>query len=241
MIYAALELFAFASGQIKKGGIMSVFKSIFILSFTCTFVLPIFAETKIKDIKTHDLDKYRTGFSLGVDDFPWNAKDVSLRWWQENGKGKELSIEKFYLTINKSGSETITSEESMRTVISFPNITYYLLSRSPSRFSENMYLVRGFGLGLSLDIVLRETTFSDIDKLINDIYQGSLSFHIPIGIEHFFWDKYPTLSYSIGFDLYGSIVFRYSSQNRNDTWQKTKEGTLNFGISSPKFFVRWCF
>ncbi len=213
---------------------MSVFKSILLISITCLFVPSIFADTNIESITNH-----RTGFSLGVDDFPWNAYEVSLRWWQDNGKGKELSIDKFYLSINKV--ESTSSGYSRRTIISFPNITYYLLSRSPSSSFEDIYLVRGFGLGLGLDISLIETVFSDTDRLYNDIYQGSLSCYIPIGIEHFFWDKFPNLSYSIGFDLYGSISFRYRSQERNDTWQKTKEGTLNFGISSPKFFIRWCF
>ena len=215
---------------------MSVFKRIFVISLMCLFVLPMFAETDTESITNH-----RTGFSLGVDDFPWNAYEVSLQWWQDNGKGKELSVEKFYLTINRSESETIASENSRRTAISFPNVSYYFLSRSPSRFSEDLYLVRGFGFGLGLDISLIETVFSDTDRLYNDTYQGSLSCYIPVGIEHFFWDRFPNLSYSIGFDLYGSISFRYRSQERNDTWQKTKEGTLNFGISSPKFFIRWCF
>jgi hypothetical protein len=215
---------------------MPILKIIILLSITCLLVPPIFAETDIESTTNH-----RTSFSLGVDDFPWNASEVSLQWWQDNGKGKELAVEKFYLTINKSESETITSENSRRTTISFPNVSYYFLSRSPSRLFENLYLVRGFGFGLGLDISLIETVFSDTDRLYNDVYLGSLSCYIPIGIEHFFWDKFPNLSYSIGFDLYGSFSFRYRSQERNDTWQKSKEGTLNFGISSPKFFIRWCF
>ncbi len=215
---------------------MSILKIIILLSITCLFVPSIFAETNIESITKH-----RTGFSLGVDDFPWNASEVSLRWWQDNGKGKELAVEKFHLTINKSESETIAPENSRRTTISFPNITYYFLSRSPSSSFEDIYIIRGFGFGLGLDINLRETVLSATDRLFDDAYQGSLSFYIPIGIEHFFWDKFPNLSYSIGFDLYGSIILRYVSHNRYDTWQKAKEGTLNFGISSPKFFIRWCF
>ena len=213
---------------------MPILKIIILLSITCLLVPPIFAETDIESTTNH-----RTSFSLGVDDFPWNASEVSLQWWQDNGKGKELSVERFYFSINKS--ETLESENSRRTIISFPNIAYYLLYRSPSRFFENLYLIRGFGFGLGLDISLTETTFSDTDRLSDDNYWGSLSLYIPIGIEHFFWDKFPNLSYTIGCDLYGSIGFRYLSRNRIVTWQKVKEGTLNFGISSPKFFIRWCF
>jgi len=215
---------------------MSVFRNIFFLIIACLFVPSIFAETE-----TESITKHRTGFSLGVDNFPWNASEVSLQWWRDNGKGKELSIERFYLTIDKRESETITSENSRRTEIIFPNVTYYFLFRSPSSSFEDIYLIKGFGFGLGLDISLRETVFSATDRLFDDVYQGSLYFYIPIGIEHFFWDKFPNLSYSIGFDLYGSVILRYVSHNRNDTWQKTKGGTLNFGISSPKFFVRWCF
>lgn len=222
---------------------MSVLKNILLLSLVSVFVPPIFAETN-----TEIIEKQRDGFSLGVNDFPWNAYEVSMRWWNENGNGKELSIDKFYISIDQS--ESTESSRSNRTSITFPNVKYYFLSRRPSSFSEDIYFMRGFGVGLGFGISLSEIEHvipSPRERVENNHYWSSFSLYIPIGIEHFFWDKFPNLSYSIGFDLYGSVSLDYRSQHQifqepeNDIWQKSKGGSLNFGVSSPKFSIRWCF
>ncbi len=222
---------------------MSFFKNILLMSLVLLFVSPLFAETNIESTAKH-----RAGFSLGVDDFPWNANEVSLRWWQENGKGKELAVDRFYLSIDQIASTE--TETRKRTTITFPNIKYYFLSRSHSSFSEDIYFIRGFGLGLGFDINLITTEYpaqSTRERTNTNDYWSSFSFYIPIGIEHFFWEKFPNVSYSIGFDLYGSIQLNYRSQQQifrepqYEIWQKSKGGSLNFGMSSPKFFIRWCF
>ncbi len=222
---------------------MAVFKNIFFLIIACLFVPSIFAETETRNVIineiTNDLEEYRTGFSLGVDDFPWNACRVSLQWWNKDGIGKELSIDKFYLSINKV--ESTESEYGRRTTISFPGVTYYFLYRDSSSSLNGLYVIRGFGFGLGFETYFSEITHFNIDHSIDKRYTSSLSVYIPIGIEHFFWDRFPNLSYSVGFDLYGSFSYSYRFRDSNDNQQRGREGTLNLGISSPKFFIRWCF
>ncbi len=231
---------------------MSVFKSIFVLCLTCIFVLSIFAETQKESLIPSDLEKYRTGVSVGINDLPWDAGGVSFRWWRKNGSGRELTINASSLSGNY-GRRKMTEEDSIGTEIedshekglNFPDITYYFLNRK-ALSTEGMYFVKGIGFGTGFDIYYREV-FPIEETIGRDYkyYSGNIKISFPVGIEHFFWEKFPNVSYSLSADIYGRLVFRYKKEKLEypeDYIVQTREisewyVTPSFGIS-PAFYLR---
>lgn len=231
---------------------MSVFKKIFLLWLAYLFVLPVFGETDTDSINTIDLEKYRTGFSVGINDLPWDATGVSLRWWRKSGNGRELIINRTGIYINYSKGER-TEEDSLGTEteqtrskrINIPNITYCFLSRKPLGV-KGMYLVKGIGLGAGFGI-----SYNDIyppegeDAREYRYYSGNTTLSFPIGIEHFFLEKFPNISYSLSADIYGTLSFNYSKDIREypDSYPIRSRTiadwyiTPSFGIS-PAFYLR---
>lgn len=230
---------------------MSVFKSIFMFSLMCLFVIPIFAETPTESLLPLDLEKYRTGASIGINDLPWDASGVSFRWWRENGRGRELIINRSYIRYSRAES---TEEDSLEIeidgttrdkYINIPEITYSFLNRK-AMGAKGIYLVKGIGIGAGFRISLEDsyTPESDIIRE-NKYYAGNLTLHFPIGIEHFFLEKYSNISYSLNADIYGTISF-YNRKNRTEypdsypysiSTDNIWDIQTSFGIS-PVFYIR---
>ena len=64
---------------------------------------------------------------------------------------------------------------------------------------------------------------------------------IPFGVEHFFWERFPYLSYSLQADLYFSGTYRWeqylkSGENMYED-QKTDSYGLGLGLD-PRFYFR---
>jgi hypothetical protein len=231
---------------------MSVFKSIFILSSMCLFVIPIFAETPKESLIPSDLEKYRTGASIGIDDLPWDASSVSFRWWRENGSGRELTINTSSLfanygrreivEIDSSGTET---EDMYEKHLTLPDITYYFLNRKALN-PEGMYIVKGIGIGTGFRFY-HDENYSIGSGFDADYkyYSGNIKIFFPVGIEHFFWEKFPNVSYSMSADIHGGLTFTYKKEKMNypdDYTVQTREITdwnitPSFGIS-PAFYFR---
>ncbi len=230
---------------------MLKFKSIFLFGLTFLLVPSIFAETGTDSIISTDVEKHRTGVSIGINDLPWDATGVSLRWWRKNGSGRELTINRSYIRYSR-GERTeedslgIEIEETTREkYINIPEITYSFLNRKAIG-AEGMYLVKGIGIGTGFRISYDNTYApeSDISREYK-YYSGDLTLHFPIGIEHFFLEKYPSISYSLSADIYGTISFYnrkditaypdsypYNIRTVDDRYIQT-----SFGIS-PSFYLR---
>jgi len=231
---------------------MSVLKSMFLLSLTCLFVLPIFAETQKESLILSDLEKYRTGASIGINDLPWDASGVSFRWWRKGGSGREMTINKSSL-IGNYGRRKMTEEDSigMETEethekrLIFPGITYYFLNRK-ALSPEGMYLVKGIGFGTGFDISYDEVSPLE-DGFSRDYkyYSGNIKLSFPVGVEHFFWEKFPNVSYSLSADINGSLSFSYRKEKTEYPDDYTLQSrditdwdiTPSFGIS-PAFYLR---
>lgn len=231
---------------------MSFFKHLFLLILACSFVLPIFGETNTESINTVDLEKYRTGFSVGINDLPWDATGVSLRWWRSNGSGREFILNRTSIYIDYSREESI-EEDSLGTEteqtrykrISIPKITYFFMNRKPLGV-EGMYLVKGIGLGSSFNISYDDIYPSESeDGREYRYYSVSTTLSFPIGIEHFFLEKFPNISYSLSADIYGTLSFNYSRERIEypDFYSiRTRTRTdwyinPSFGVS-PSFYLR---
>lgn len=190
---------------------MPILKSIFLFGLTCLLVPSAFAETETDSIIPADVEKYRTGFSIGINNLPWDATGVSLRWWRKNGSGRELTISRSYISYSR-GERTeedslgIEIEQTSRDKsINIPDITFYFLNRKAIR-GEGMYLVKGIGIGTGFRIFY-DNTYAPESDLSREYkyYSGDLTLHFPIGIEHFFLEKYSNISYSLSADIYGTI------------------------------------
>ena len=200
---------------------MSKFKSIFLFGLTCLLVPSIFAETETESIISADVEKHRTGVSIGINDLPWDATGVSLRWWRKDGSGRELIINRSSIYISYSRGER-TEEDSLgieieqttrEKYINIPDITYSFLNRKAIG-AEGMYLVKGIGIGAGFRISY-DNTYVPENNISREYkyYAGNLTLHFPIGIEHFFLEKYPNISYSLSADIYGTISF-YNRKDR---------------------------
>ena len=234
---------------------MSIFKNIFLLILICTVVPSIFAETETDSIISADVEKHRTGFSIGINDFPWDATGVSFRWWRTNGSGRELILNKDGIKITygeEEGTEVdsleIENRQTREKEIYLPGIIYYFLNRKATGV-KGMYLVKGIGIGANFNIRRYDSNSDITGDHIRDIeyryFSGGLTIAFPIGIEHFFLEKYPNISYSLSADIYGTISLNYrkdiiiyadyyspDSSTDNDWYIKP-----SFGIS-PAFYLR---
>jgi hypothetical protein len=230
---------------------MSTFKSTFLLSLTFLLVLSVFAETETDSIISANVEKHITGFSIGINDLPWDAREVSFRWWRKNEIGRELTINKSYIRYSRQeeteeDSLGIGIEETNREkYINIPEITYSFLNRKPLG-AERMYLVKGIGIGLGFRISY-DDTYAPENNISREYkyYEGTFTIHFPIGIEHFFLEKYPNISYSLSADIYGTttIYNRKDITSYPDSYPYTTRANniwntqTSFGIS-PTFYLR---
>ncbi len=234
---------------------MRFFENILSLSLVLLFVSPLFAETQTDSIISADVEKHRTGFSIGINDFPWDATGVSFRWWRTNGSGRELILNKDGIKITygkEEGTEVdsleIENRQSREKEIYLPGIIYYFLNRKAIGV-KGMYLVKGIGIGANFNIRRYDSNSDITGDYIRDIeyryYSGGLTFAFPIGIEHFFLEKYPNISYSLSADIYGTISLNYRKDIRNYADYYSHDISTDndwyiepsFGIS-PVFYIR---
>ena len=110
-----------------------------------------------------------------------------------------------------------------------------------------MYFVKGIGLGAGFN-VSHDDVYPSADDISQSYrtYSGDLTIHCPIGIEHFFWEKFPNVSYSLDADIYGSFYLSYRRTQRiyPESYYTDRVITENdwylrpsFGIS-PSFYLR---
>ena len=231
---------------------MPVLKKFFLPCLVFLFIPDLFAEEEKGSLVSSDLEKHRTGFSIGINDLPWDATGVSLRWWRENGSGRELNVAKSNLSGRYRRREQVEEdslgmeiEETQEKTLSLPVITYYFLNRKALGV-ENMYLVKGIGIGIGfsashLDSYSPENEITEKDKR----YSGTIQFSFPVGVEHFFWEKFPNISYSLNADIHGDLSLNYIKQMREypDSYPIDARTltdwyiTPSFGIS-PSFYLR---
>lgn len=218
-------------------------------SLMCLFVIPIFAERPTESLLPSDLEKYRTGASIGINDLPWDASGISFRWWRENGSGRELIINRSYISYSRRESTEedslgIEIEQTTRSKsINMPDITYIFLNRKDLG-TEGMYFVKGIGIGIDFRISYDDSYIpeSDISREYK-YYLTDLTLHFPIGIEHFFLEKYSNISYSLSADIYGtlSLGYRKGRTEYPDPYRISAYNDWNmqtsFGIS-PAFYLR---
>lgn len=179
-------------------------------------------------------------YSIGLNDIPWNATRVSFRLWRKERKGLELSIGKIDF-----GSES-QSEFAIYRFIKVEQIRFDLLSRSQPMSIEGLFLVRGYGLGFSGDAWEQEddrrTVYDDAYRLRQRarIY---LYLYMPLGIEYFFWERYPNISFSVHADFYFRFGYGYNYEyeiyyDRSEYENHSVYFTLGL---DPSFYIRFYF
>jgi hypothetical protein len=231
---------------------MSLFKNIFLFTLIFTVAPSIFAETELENITSTESEKKKTCVSIGVNDLPWDATGVSLRWWRESGSGRELNVTKSnlsgrYRRVERIEEDSLESgiEKIREKYISLPVITYYFLNRK-ALGAENMYLVKGIGFGLGFsashqDSYIPENDITEKDKR----YSGTVKISFPVGVEHFFLEKFPNISYSLNADIHGTFSINYRKEmiEYPDSYPIEARTITDWYISpsfgiSPAFYLR---
>jgi len=167
--------------------------------------------------------------SIGLNDLPWHANRVSLRWWNDNNRGKELNINEISLAYN------YYPDDDYSIMINTQELSLYFLRRDPLSVAYGMYFVKGVGLGLGFKgRFSRETLYEGV-VMKSSSFSIPLTIHFPFGIEHFFWNRCKNISYSIDADIHATIQYNYEKNN-----VVTRHIYTSFGVAS-KFFLRFYF
>jgi len=151
-------------------------------------------------------------FSIGLNNLPWSAYgSVSLRWWDKDKYGSELILNTYSITY-----DPISYNYSLPSTA----ISYTWLDRKEISGVENMFFVKGMGVGISYYIYGSSTSRSG---------NISLAALFPVGIEHFFYSAIPNLSYSVEARFFGKLETSSPSVY-----------SLTLGVS-PYFYIHWYF
>lgn len=202
-------------GQMKK----ILFSGYFIFMFSFPAVNGLSAQD--------DSDFLTNRFSVGMDRFlvstPLNAE---LRWWKSEDKGLRLILNSASITYeydrNSSGVETKVYSGAINSF----QITW--LKRKNS-IEKRMSFYRGIGI----EPYFRRENYSNSKVTTAHVYC-----RIPVGVEHFFSKKFPSLSYSFEADFYAGLdlyLYKY-----NTGLQKSYNLSLNMGLT-PRFFLHLYF
>jgi hypothetical protein len=185
-------------------------------------------------------------FSIGVNDLPWDATKISLRWWKNESRGHEFSVGYFKTEIGNNESRTDYGSNGDGQVVDVrvTEIRYDWLRRKKSSLVDNLYLTGGVGLATAF------SAHSDEMKTVYDTLEDNrkfkyldLSFYtrFPIGLEHFFLKQYPNISYSLEADFYAGFGYNYKDLKYEGFHQlenKTSTGRVIFGVE-PRFYFRF--
>jgi hypothetical protein len=186
-------------------------------------------------------------FSIGVNDLPWDASKVSLRWWKSENRGHELSLGYFRAEI---GDKEFTSDYATRdgdlVDVSVTEIRYDWLRRKKSPLLDELYITGGIGFAVDFSVRSDESrSVYDYDTVeFRDEYKfTSTSFYarFPIGFEHFFLKKYTNISYSLEADFYAGVGYDYASSKHEGlslVKSETKAGEISLGVT-PRFYFRF--
>jgi hypothetical protein len=181
-------------------------------------------------------------YSIGLNGIPWDATRVSFRIWKDERKGLEISVGKIDF-----GSED-QGEFTTYRFLKIDRIRFDWLRRSQPMSIEGLFLVRGYGLGLSGDA----SEYED-DRRDNDYYMEMyrlrqrariyLFLYLPLGIEYFFWERYPNVSFSVQADFYCRFGYGYDFEYQSyyDIEEyESHSGYFTIGLE-PSFYFRFYF
>jgi hypothetical protein len=181
-------------------------------------------------------------YSIGLDNVPWNATRASFRIWKDEGRGMEISIGKVDFASEQQG-EFVTYR-----YIKLEPIRFDWLRRSQPMSIEGLFLVHGYGVGLSGDASEHEDDRSG-DDYYRDAYRLRqrariyLYLYLPLGVEYFFWERYPNVSFSVQADFYCRFGygydFEYSRYAYTDEYENNS-GYFTLGLD-PAFYFRFYF
>ncbi|MCK4351499.1 MAG: hypothetical protein KAX13_11600 [Candidatus Krumholzibacteria bacterium] len=189
-------------------------------------------------------------YSIGLDNIPWEASSVSFRIWKDERKGLEISLGRIDFGFEER------DEYSTHRFLRFDRIRFDWLRRSQPLSIEGLFLVHGYGLGLSADAWERKSDRKSGDQYYtNDYYLRQkariyLYLYLPLGIEYFFWERYPSVSFSVQADFYCRFGYGYefefsSYYNSFSNFYTSKEherhsGYFTLGLE-PSFYFRFYF
>lgn len=155
--------------------------------------------------------------SIGVQLLKWNEYGVSFRKWKDDTRGRELVM---------SNISSYFKFDKTETSYQMPTLHYNILERKP--VSEGIYYVGGIGLGLDLGY----TSYCGCGAL-KWVVDTTVGLRFPAGIEHFFLEKYPNVSYSLQLDPHISLNYMHKEYLA----KTSKEGRVTVGFA-PAVFLR---
>ena len=184
---------------------------------------------------------FTKGFSIGINDIPWDATKVVFRWWRNEYSGIEFEIGDFSLSITNSG---VGGSDNNYTNINVGRIRFNFLKRRAAGDWSGLYLVYGVGVGVSFAGKWEESDFSYTGCVQKKTIQPKLLLFVPFGVEHFFWKRFPYLSYSLEADLYfsGTYRYKYRHSESEDIVETQEYGDYFLGMGfDSRFFLRLYF
>lgn len=199
---------------------------IFIFFLICVFISSSSTFALQKDqIQLPEYSK-----SIGIDNLPWDANKVSFRWWKNQSEGKEIVIGNF-------AAKTTWANDRPGEWTSLTGIQYFSYKKNNLLESNRIHFTKGIGFGLSA------TTYNYISlsnvKRSSDRFTGNATIYFPVGIEHFFLNNYPNISYSLEANPYGNIIYQYNyydpDSGNNSTYHRVSF-SLGAGV---RFYIRY--
>ncbi|MCJ7507597.1 MAG: hypothetical protein MUO85_02550 [candidate division Zixibacteria bacterium] len=184
-------------------------------------------------------------FSIGVNDLPWDATKISLRWWKNENRGHELSLGYFRAEIGdrEYTSDYATHNEDL-VEVRVTEIRCDWLRRKKSPLLDELYITGG--IGFAVDFSVRSDEIRDVYDTVE--FRGEYKFmrtsfyaRFPIGFEHFFLKKYTNISYSLEADFYAGVGYDYASSKHEGlslVKSETKAGEISLGVT-PRFYFRF--
>jgi len=183
-------------------------------------------------------DFNESGFSIGINDLPWEDFNVSFRWWGSGRSGRELEIRNIYISSLDYGHGV---SDANNKEVNISRVRFDFLRRRPTSFGRRFFIVNGFGVGARFhgkwSTDERYTFGSSKRKLI----ETELFCFIPFGVEHFFWRRFPYLSYSLQADFYlsGTYTYEYYSTSSENVYECSENSGYSFIVGiDPRFYFR---
>jgi hypothetical protein len=186
---------------------------------------------------SEERETYR--FSVGVNDLPWDATGIAFRWWKNAQSGRE-----FVLSDISGGYEDMTYQGDKASGYSFSigSVRYGFLHRRPSGVLEGLYVTGGveFGMGAQVSVYRMPSGYPNVPDQERRYYSVSGSCYFPLGVEHFFVDRFPNVSYSIEANMNVTLKYTRDADYYPGHDRIANAGTVGFGIR-PLFFFRCYF
>ena len=219
-------------------------RAIILFAMTAAFLWPctISAEEILSGVSERDF-ALDNRYSVGLDDLPWNASAASFRMWKDDERGIEISVGKIDFSFAEQGADATSR------YLTLDLVRFDWLRRSQPLSLEGLFLVRGYGLGLSGNARENELDRRDDEYYRDEYYLRQqariyLYLYMPLGIEYFFWKKYPSISFSVQADFFCRFGYGYDFEyrryyNQTDEYEN-HSGYFTLGLD-PAFFFRFYF